>query len=197
MTATRLIRARHYKSTVRSSNLWFHVYLVPAASLLLAAGTAFGQPPHTSPAWNPVCLLPATTRLSDQPEDQDQSSQIGYQQTEVRGRIASDEDHSGVTFGLRFWFEGYRNTISKTRGPVCNFTPSCSRFSQAAVKRYGMLKGLMMTGDRLLRCHFCIEPGHYGRGTETHGGQITYVDPIEDHSSWNGTPEIKDSTTTP
>ena len=47
----------------------------------------------------------------------------------------------------------YQKFISSQDLPVCNFTPSCSRFSQLAIQRYGLWKGLMLTGDRLYRCN--------------------------------------------
>ena len=36
---------------------------------------------------------------------------------------------------------------------ICVFTPSCSRFSLAAIKKYGILYGTLMMSDRLQRCN--------------------------------------------
>ena len=47
----------------------------------------------------------------------------------------------------------YQKFISSQDLPVCNFTPSCSRFSQLAIQRYRLWKGLMLTGDRFFRCN--------------------------------------------
>ena len=47
----------------------------------------------------------------------------------------------------------YQKFISSQDLPVCNFTPSCSRFGQLAIQRYRLWKGLMLTGDRLYRCN--------------------------------------------
>lgn len=47
----------------------------------------------------------------------------------------------------------YQNTFSKVQGDVCNFIPSCSHFGYNAIKKYGILKGLLLTSDRLQRCH--------------------------------------------
>ena len=46
----------------------------------------------------------------------------------------------------------HREVITHQDGAVCSFQPSCSRYSLAAIRRYG-LKGLLMASDRLLRCH--------------------------------------------
>ncbi len=58
---------------------------------------------------------------------------------------------------LRLAFMGliriYQWFISTQDMPACNFTPSCSRFGMAALKQYGILHGILMTSDRLQRCH--------------------------------------------
>ena len=46
----------------------------------------------------------------------------------------------------------HREVITHQDGAVCSFQPSCSRYGLAAIRRYG-LKGLLMSSDRLLRCH--------------------------------------------
>jgi len=47
----------------------------------------------------------------------------------------------------------YQSYISSQDDDSCVFTKSCSVFSREAVNKYGILMGLMMTADRLLRCH--------------------------------------------
>lgn len=71
----------------------------------------------------------------------------------------------------------YQRFISSQDGPSCGFTPSCSRFGMAAVQEYGILRGILLTADRLLRCngsqsqHYHIDPN-----TEK------YVDPISSYA---------------
>ncbi len=48
---------------------------------------------------------------------------------------------------------GYQLGISAQDLPVCNFSPSCSRFSMAAIHQYGFFTGGLMTFDRLQRCN--------------------------------------------
>ncbi len=48
---------------------------------------------------------------------------------------------------------GYQLFISTQDMPVCNFDPSCSNFGMVAFKEYGIFHGLLMTSDRLQRCH--------------------------------------------
>ena len=47
----------------------------------------------------------------------------------------------------------YRIFISSQDKPSCGFTPSCSAFSKEAIGTYGILRGIVMTADRLQRCH--------------------------------------------
>jgi len=47
----------------------------------------------------------------------------------------------------------YQLVISPLIGHVCRFEPSCSRYALEALERYGLLKGGLLAGRRLLRCH--------------------------------------------
>ena len=47
----------------------------------------------------------------------------------------------------------HQKVVAPTQGDVCNFTPSCSRFSKKALKKYGVICGSLMAVDRLMRCN--------------------------------------------
>ncbi len=47
----------------------------------------------------------------------------------------------------------YQWTISKVQGDVCNFIPSCSHYGYEAIRRYDVIKGMLMASDRIQRCH--------------------------------------------
>lgn len=53
---------------------------------------------------------------------------------------------------------GYQLTISPLLGPRCKYYPSCSHYGYQAVERYGLVKGSLLAGWRLLRCN----PWSYG-----------------------------------
>jgi uncharacterized protein len=38
-------------------------------------------------------------------------------------------------------------------GPACRFEPTCSQYATEAVRRYGVVRGTLMTARRLARCH--------------------------------------------
>lgn len=52
----------------------------------------------------------------------------------------------------------YRYFISPWLGQRCRFYPSCSLYAQQAINEWGIVKGLVFSIWRLLRCH----PWHPG-----------------------------------
>ena len=52
----------------------------------------------------------------------------------------------------------YQTVVSSQDLEACNFEPSCSHFSAKAIRRGGFFKGLLLTADRLSRCHFFARP---------------------------------------
>ena len=47
----------------------------------------------------------------------------------------------------------YQQVISPQFSATCLYELSCSRFSQAAIKEFGAVKGLALSADRLARCN--------------------------------------------
>lgn len=81
-------------------------------------------------------------------------------------------DLSKVQFkgGLKVYNQVFTDQILND----CIYEHSCSKFSQHAFDQYGLLKGLLLTCDRLMRCN---------RATlaETSKFQITRKGKIKDH----------------
>ena len=59
----------------------------------------------------------------------------------------------------------YQRLLSPLIGPRCRYYPSCSEYAAQAIGRFGILRGLVLAGWRLLRCN-----------PLSHGG----FDPVED-----------------
>jgi uncharacterized protein len=59
----------------------------------------------------------------------------------------------------------YQRLVSPALPRRCKYEPTCSRYAAEAIKRYGILRGLVLAGWRLLRCN----PWSYGG-----------YDPVED-----------------
>jgi putative membrane protein insertion efficiency factor len=52
----------------------------------------------------------------------------------------------------------YQKLISPAIPRRCKYEPTCSRYAVDAIRRYGILRGLVLAGWRLLRCN----PWSYG-----------------------------------
>ena len=59
----------------------------------------------------------------------------------------------------------YQLLISPLFGSRCKFYPSCSEYAVQSIQRFGILRGLVLAGWRLLRCN-----------PFSHGG----YDPVDD-----------------
>ena len=47
----------------------------------------------------------------------------------------------------------YQRLISPFLGQRCRYHPSCSAYAVQAIRRFGILRGLVLAGWRLLRCN--------------------------------------------
>ena len=73
------------------------------------------------------------------------------------------DKHEVVVSAPEIFFIGaidfYKNRISPINPGRCGFFPSCSTFGRQAVEENGMIKGIMMTADRLTRCNLFKQSG--------------------------------------
>jgi uncharacterized protein len=47
----------------------------------------------------------------------------------------------------------YRRFISPLIAPRCRYYPTCSAYAVEAIRTYGVLRGLVLAGWRLIRCN--------------------------------------------
>jgi putative membrane protein insertion efficiency factor len=47
----------------------------------------------------------------------------------------------------------YRYTLGLLFPTTCKYHPSCSQYALDALRRYGLVRGSVLAGWRLLRCH--------------------------------------------
>lgn len=52
----------------------------------------------------------------------------------------------------------YKRFVSPLLPPACRFYPSCSEYAAQAFAKHGLLRGGVLTAQRLARCH----PWHSG-----------------------------------
>ena len=48
---------------------------------------------------------------------------------------------------------GYQRLVSPVLGARCKYYPSCSEYAAQAIEGFGILRGLVLAGWRLLRCN--------------------------------------------
>lgn len=92
---------------------------------------------------------------------------------DTRGKPAVKETNE---FKMILWgtLKVYQLVISSQDKPSCTFIPSCSRYAQEAISKYGPVPGIIMAADRLQRCHG-MGFGYYPRDHDT--GK--FIDPPE------------------
>lgn len=65
--------------------------------------------------------------------------------------ISETNDYCSTEFyALNFYLQVYKKFISPVRNKECPSYPSCSTYSFQAIKKFGALKGVILTADRLL-----------------------------------------------
>ena len=77
------------------------------------------------------------------------------------GLAAIDTMGRAATVPLIALVRLYRWTVSPLLVATCRFEPSCSRFAEIALARYGLARGVALAVGRLFRCHPWGGPGGY------------------------------------
>ena len=47
----------------------------------------------------------------------------------------------------------YKLIVSPWLPAACRFTPTCSEYARDAIKEFGLVRGVVRSAGRLLRCH--------------------------------------------
>ena len=65
--------------------------------------------------------------------------------------LNTETNELNILFHLLLKF--YQIVLSSQDRPACMFTPSCSEYARLALQKYGLIPGMIMAADRLLRCN--------------------------------------------
>lgn len=119
--------------------------------------------PYIRPVRNPslflisgVILILAVSSMA-QSTDRDYRLVLEGQRILEKDYLLEEDSPIGGGSELRLAGSGlirlYQILVSSQDSPVCNYTPSCSRFTAGAVRKAGFIEGTLLGADRLLRCH--------------------------------------------
>jgi len=70
------------------------------------------------------------------------------------------KDQNEIDQSIRYLYLVYKNYFSSQDSNQCSFTPSCSDYSLAIIRKHGIVKGGVKTLDRLIRCN-SLSPEKY------------------------------------
>jgi putative membrane protein insertion efficiency factor len=71
----------------------------------------------------------------------------------------------------------YQRFVSPAIPRRCKYEPTCSRYAVSAIRRYGILRGLVLAGWRLLRCN----PWSHGGYDPVEAQRVFSVGPKTEH----------------
>jgi len=75
-----------------------------------------------------------------------------------------------LTYASAVW--GYQKIISNQFSASCYYIPTCSEFSQELIHEFGVVKGLLLTADRLMRCNRIAATGFHPISIDKNSGKI-------------------------
>jgi uncharacterized protein len=83
---------------------------------------------------------------------------------------------------VRWTIRFFQRFVSPVDGPSCDFSPTCSAYGLQAIRKHGLLLGIPMTTERIVRNHHPDNPLRYPV-VERHG-ELYYLDPVESNDFW-------------
>ena len=61
---------------------------------------------------------------------------------------------------LRLYKKSISRVFVSVFGHSCRFSPTCSEYAAEAIKKYGPIKGGVMSMKRVIRCNPLTKPGY-------------------------------------
>lgn len=96
-----------------------------------------------------------------------------------RSGIIPDDETSELRIVPHAMIRLYQEFISSQHYNVCVFEPSCSHFGQETIRTFGLIRGGLLTADRLQRCNMFAS--QYGYGVDRKSGRL--LDPVETYQA--------------
>ncbi len=98
-----------------------------------------------------------------------------------KGIIETTSSYNPLSTFLDLSVRFFQTFISPVDGERCSMYPTCSSYSRQAIRKYGAIKGFVMTVDRL------IHEGDEYRFAQLirKGDSLRYYDPPENNDFWH------------
>ncbi len=109
----------------------------------------------------------------------DAQQQMSSEQAPRAANFFTMKDASELRLVLSDIVRLYQLLISSQDTDVCAYEPSCSRFGMLSMKRFGVLRGFLLTSDRLTRCNTLTDSQH-----ERNSITGKYRDPVESYDTY-------------
>lgn len=58
------------------------------------------------------------------------------------------------------WYQKHISGINSSKNIHCKFYPTCSEYAKQAIEKYGAVKGIILGGWRIIRCHPWAKGGY-------------------------------------
>ena len=91
------------------------------------------------------------------------------------------DGYSPLSAFLEFSVKFFQTFISPVDGDRCAMYPTCSAYSRQVIRKYGAIKGFVMTADRLIH----EEDEYRFAPLIKNGWSVRYYDPVENNNFWS------------
>jgi hypothetical protein len=100
-----------------------------------------------------VILILLTTNLLFAQEISLKSTAQALLSPKMNGKSRKVNPTSTPKIVANFYIKFYQKHISPQNGNSCVFRPTCSEYARQAIAKHGFFKGIILSTDRLTRCH--------------------------------------------
>ena len=98
------------------------------------------------------------------------------------GRVPRTKAPHPIRVPAYAWIRIFQKFVSPVDGGSCTYYPTCSAYGLHAIEKHGVLIGIPMTAERVMRDHSPNDPARYP--LREHRGQFYYWDPVESNDKW-------------
>jgi len=170
-----IILSMHFPRKRYLCTLFFCLFAAinSSRSIANAAGFQSGQDNTAS--------APFTSGQDRRPAEE-KSSWRKWEKVPVKPLSPSSRSSSSSRLPAEWLIRFYKKYVSPVDGASCTYYPSCSTYGLQAIRRNGLLLGIPMTAERVMRNHHPHHPERYPLFERN--GNLYYLDPVGSNDFW-------------